>query len=72
MEKQGFIIHKATPEKALFDWFYLRSGLVWEDSYFEELRLNLGGISLVKFEKLLKKYKSRKLERVFIFLKKLK
>lgn len=72
IEKDGFIIYKATPEKALFDWFYFKRGIVWEESYFKELRLNMENVHLGRFERLTRKYKSKKIDRVFIFLKKLK
>ncbi len=72
VEKDGFLIYKATPEKALFDWFYFKRGIIWEISYFEELRLNMENIHLGKFEKLSRMYKSKKIDRVLTFLKKLK
>ncbi len=72
IEKNGLISYKATPEKALFDWFYFKRNIIWEESYFKELRLNMENVHINKFEKLLKKYKSKKIDRVLIFLKKLK
>lgn len=71
-EKNGFLLYKATPDKALFDWFYFKRGIIWDESYFKELRLNMENVHLGKFEKLLKKYKSKKMDLVLIFLKKLK
>jgi hypothetical protein len=38
----------------------------------EELRLNTENIDLKKFEKLLKKYPSKKVEKIFYLLKKMK
>lgn len=72
LKKDWFIVYKATKEKALFDYFYLKPDIVFDISYFEELRLNLKNINLVKFEKLIKKYKSPKMTKVFRFLKLIK
>lgn len=79
IKKDGFNIYKATKEKALFDYFYLKKDIIFELSYFEELRLNLENVDIIKFENLVKKYldapwgdNNKKLEKVVIFLKKLK
>ncbi len=67
-----FLIFKATPEKALFDYLYFKKGIVFTESYFEELRLNLDNVNFKKLEKLVKKYKSRKLGKCFKLLTKIK
>lgn len=72
MKKDWFIIYKASKEKALFDYFYLKTGIIFSTAYFEELRLNIENIDLLKFEKLIKKYKSIKMTKVFNILKELK
>ena len=72
IKKWRFWIYEASLEKALWDWFYLKRGIVFEKSYFEELRLNLEPVDLKEFEKIVKKYKVKKLEKVLDFLKELK
>lgn len=72
VKKDGFLIYKAKKEKALFDYFYLKTDIIFNLDYFKELRLNIENIDLKKFEKLTKKYPSPKLDKVFIYLKQLK
>lgn len=72
VKKDWFLVYKASPEKALFDYLYLKKDIIFEFSYFKELRLNMENVNLRKFEKLLKKYKSPKMQKIFIFLKQLK
>ncbi len=72
IKKDWFLIYKATKEKALFDYFYLKTGIIFNLYYFKELRLNIENIDMKKFEKLIKKYPSPKLKKVFIYLKQLK
>jgi hypothetical protein len=67
-----FLIYKASPEKALFDYLYLKRGVVFIDSYFEELRLNLENVDFQKFAQLLKKYPSKKVAKCFTFLQKIR
>ena len=67
-----FIIYKANLEKALFDYFYFKRWIIWEKSYFLELRLNLENINFVKFEKIINKYNNRKLKKVFKYLELMK
>lgn len=72
IKKDWFLVYKATKEKALFDYFYFKTDIIFNLDYFEELRLNIKNINLSKFEKLVKKYKSQKMTKVFIYLKQLK
>lgn len=71
IKKDGFIIYKASKEKALFDFFYLKTGIIFNRDYFSELRLNIENVDLKEFEKLTKKYPSPKLKKVLIYLKQL-
>jgi hypothetical protein len=68
LDVDWFIIYKANLEKALFDYFYFKRWIIWEKSYFLELRLNLENINFVKFEKIINKYNNRKLKKVFKYL----
>lgn len=72
LKKDGFLIYKATKEKALFDYLYFKRWVIFKESYMEELRLNTENIDLKKFEKLLKKYPSKKVEKIFYLFKKIK
>lgn len=72
VSKDGFLIYKATCEKALFDWFYFKRWIVWNLDYFKSLRLNIENIDLEKFEKIVNKYQNKKLVKVLLYLKKLK
>lgn len=65
-----FIIQKATPEKALFDYFYFKRGFVFTIEYIEELRLNRENVNLKSFEKIVKKYDSPKIKKIFTLIKK--
>lgn len=67
-----FTVYKATAEKALFDFLYLKENIIFEEGYFKELRLNIEKININKFEKIVKKSKVKKMEKVLIYLKKLK
>ncbi len=71
VQKNNFTIYKATKEKALFDYFYLKRDIVFEESYFSELRLNMENIEMKAFERLVEKYQSKKMKKVFIYLQKL-
>jgi hypothetical protein len=66
------LIYEASLEKALFDYFYFKRKIVFEVSFFEELRLNLEKINFKKFEKIVKKYNNKKLNKVLVYLKKIK
>jgi DNA primase len=68
----GFVVYKASPEKALFDYLYFQRWIIFQESYFKELRLNLRNINLKKLKQIIDKYPSRKLEKCFIFLRRLK
>lgn len=72
IKKDWFLIYKATKEKALFDYFYLKTDIIFNLDYFKELRLNIENIDTKKFEKLIIKYPSPKMKKVFIYLKQLK
>lgn len=66
-----FLIYKATPEKALFDYLYFKRWVVFSKWYMQELRLNLENINFKKLENLVYKYKSKKVEKIFSLLKKI-
>lgn len=72
LKKWDFTIYKASVEKALFDYFYFKRGIVWEIDYFLELRLNLENLDFVKFIKLVEKYNNKKIFRVLQYLKLIK
>ena len=72
VKKGEFLIYEASLEKALFDYFYFKRKIVFEVSFFEELRLNLEKINFKKFEKIVKKYNNKKLNKVLVYLKKIK
>jgi hypothetical protein len=67
VKANDFLIYKATPEKALFDYLYLKRGVVLVESYFAELRLNLDNVDFTKFAQLLKKYLSKKMVKCLVF-----
>ena len=72
IKKWDFLVYEASIEKALFDYFYFKRWLVFEEDYFLELRLNLEKINFKKFESLVKKYNSKKLQKVLKILKLIK
>lgn len=72
IKKDWFWVYKASLEKALFDWFYFKRGIVWDIDYFDSLRLNLENLDLEKFEKIVDKYESKKLKKVLLYIKKMK
>ncbi len=64
IEKDNFVIFKATRAKALFDYLYLRKNLIISRQAFAELRLNLGNLAksdLREFKKYLKIEGSKKM-----------
>jgi len=66
---EWFTIYKASVEKALFYYFYFKRWIIWEKSYFEELRLNLNDFNFKKFEEIVVKFNNKKLIKVLKFLK---
>ncbi len=72
IKKDWFLIYRATPEKALFDYFYFKRWFIFKESYIRELRLNIDNINFKKFEKIVKKYNSPKVTKIFNLLKKYK
>jgi hypothetical protein len=68
----GLQIYKATPEKALFDYLYFKRGVVFTESYLQELRLNLDNVDFNQFAQLIASYPSRKMEKLFTLLQKMK
>jgi len=50
----------------------LKKDLVFDKKYFEELRLNLDSINFTKLSKYVKKFKSKKIKKVFNVLKDIK
>jgi hypothetical protein len=46
--------------------------VIFKEDYIKELRLNSENIDFNKFEKLLKKYPSKKIEKIFYLLKKIR
>lgn len=69
LKKDWFLIYKASKEKALFDYLYFKKWVIFKEGYMRELRLNLENIDLKKFEKLLEKYPSKKVEKIFSMIK---
>jgi len=69
-DENWFKYYQATPEKALFDYLYFKKDFVFDSDYVEELRINRENVNFKKLEKLIKKYKSKKMERIFNFIKK--
>lgn len=72
IKKDWFLVYRATPEKALFDYFYFKRWFIFKESYIRELRLNTDNINFRKFEKIVKKYDSTKVTKIFNLLKKYK
>lgn len=68
VKKDGLLIYQALPEKALFDYLYLKKWIVFSESYIQELRLNLENINFKVFERIVKKYKSKKVQKIFTLL----
>ncbi len=68
VKKDGLLIYQALPEKALFDYLYLKKWIVFSESYIKELRFNLENINFKVFERIVKKYKSKKVEKIFTLL----
>jgi hypothetical protein len=52
----------------LFDYLYLKKWIVFDERYLKELRLNLENINLKKFKKIIGKYNSKKVEKIFVIL----
>ena len=72
IKSDDFLIYKASPEKALFDYLYFKRWVVFNQEYVEELRLNLENINFTKFEEIINKYPSKKMKNIFKLLKKIK
>ena len=70
VKKNWFTWYEATPEKALFDYLYLKRDFVYSEDYIEELRINRENVNMKKFENIIKKYKSRKMQNILILIKK--
>lgn len=68
VKKDGLLIYQASPEKALFDYLYLKKWIVFSESYIRELRLNLENVNFKAFERIVKKYKSKKVQKIFTLL----
>ncbi len=68
--KWDFLIYEAKPEKALLDYLWLKKDIVFQTSYFDELRLDLSGIDYDLLYEYMKKFDSGKMEKVFRFLEK--
>ena len=58
----------ATPEKALFDRLRWKKDIAWEDSRFEELRLEFDLLDYNKFKERIEKSKSPKMHKVLLHL----
>lgn len=68
IKKDDWLIYQATPEKALFDYLYLKKWIVFSESYIRELRLNTENINFDIFEKIVNKYPSKKVKKIFNLL----
>lgn len=64
--------YEAIVEKALLDFFWLKKDIVFDESYFKELRLNLEWINFKKLNNFAKKFKSKKIDKILTFLIKIK
>ena len=64
--------YQAYPEKALLDYLWLKKDIVFEESYFEELRLRVELLNFKRLKQFVKKFNKRKIDKCFIFLSKLK
>jgi hypothetical protein len=71
-EVWNFTYFQAYPEKALLDYLRLKKDIVFEESYFEELRLEVDRLNFKRLEQFVKKFNKKKIDTCFIFLKKLK
>jgi predicted transcriptional regulator of viral defense system len=61
----GFLIRKASPAKALFDFLYFRKNIIVDFDNFNELRLNLGNLKnkdINEFNKYIKSEGSKKMK----------
>jgi hypothetical protein len=63
---------QAYPEKALLDYLRLKKDLVFKESYFEELRLEVDKLNFKRLEQFVKKFNKRKIDKCFTFLQKLR
>lgn len=68
----GLTYFQAYPEKALLDYLWLKKDIIFEESYFEELRLELERLNFKRLEQFVKKFNKRKIDKCFIFLSKLR
>lgn len=68
VKKNGLLIYQALPEKALFDYLYLKKWIVLSESYIRSLRLNLENVNFKVLKHIVKKYASKKVEKIFILL----
>jgi hypothetical protein len=71
-EVGDFTYFIAYPEKALLDYLRLKKDLVFEESYFEELRLEVDKLDFKRLKQFVQKFNKRKIDRCFIFLQKLR
>lgn len=69
-KKDWFSWYQATPEKALFDYFYLKRDFIFSIEYLNELRINWENVNLKKFEQLVNKYNSKKVKNILQLIKK--
>ena len=69
-KKDWFSWYQATPEKALFDYFYLKRDFIFSIEYLNELRINWENVNLKKFEQLVNKYDSKKVKNILQLIKK--
>lgn len=69
-KKDWFSWYQATPEKALFDYFYLKRDFIFSIEYLNELRINWENVDLKKFEQLVNKYDSKKVKNILQLIKK--
>jgi len=71
--KRGeLFFYEAEIEKALLDYFWFKKDIVWDNNYFEELRLNLDTIDFEKLYEYWNKFNSKKINRILIFITNLK
>ena len=64
--------YRAYPEKALLDYLRLKKGIVFQESYFEELRLEVDRLNFKRLKQFVKRFNRRKIDTCFTYLQKLR
>ncbi|MDR0282633.1 MAG: hypothetical protein LBI53_05015 [Candidatus Peribacteria bacterium] len=67
-----FVYYQAYPEKALLDHLRLKKDIAFEESYFEELRLEIDRLNFKRLTQFVRKFNKRKIDKCFTYLSKLR